>query len=53
MIGSLAGEQVRWTESVAKITKDMKNTLAFSLFGAASIIYAGAFNSEFRQRLYK
>lgn len=45
---SLGGEQVRWTQQLAATTEGMKNTLAKALFSAASLVYAGAFNAEYR-----
>lgn len=52
LIQSLGGEQVRWEQSLKEISQNMKNMLANSLFATTACIYTGAFNSEFRQRIF-
>ena len=42
---------MRWIESLKQMDVQIKCLLGDSLFAAAYVIYAGAFTSDFRQRL--
>lgn len=47
----LAGEQVRWTESVASLGESIVNLVGDAFLAAACVSYYGAFTGEFREAL--
>lgn len=51
LIQSLKGEKTRWIESLKEMDIQINCLLGDSLYASAYVIYAGAFTSDFRQRL--
>jgi len=48
IITGLASEKTRWTETVAKLTKDYGFLIGNCLVGAGMMAYSGAFTAKFR-----
>jgi len=51
LIGGLADEKVRWSETVDKLTGVIKNVVGDVLISAGFVAYLGAFTGEYRQQL--
>lgn len=51
MIGGLEGEKVRWTETVADLSKQKEMLIGDCLVAAGMVSYAGPFTAEYREAL--
>ena len=51
IISGLKGEKTRWTETVAKLTKDFDFLIGNCLVAAGTLAYAGAFTAQYRSEL--
>lgn len=51
IIGGLADEKVRWTETVAKLTQQGELLIGDCLVAAGMIAYSGPFTAKFRTEL--
>jgi dynein heavy chain len=51
IIAGLAGEKTRWTETVARLTREYGYLIGNCLVGAGMVAYAGAFTAQYRQEL--
>jgi dynein heavy chain len=51
IIAGLAGEKTRWTETVARLTKEYGYLVGNCLVAAGMVAYAGPFTASFRQDL--
>jgi len=49
MIGGLEGEKVRWTETVANLSKQQEVLVGDCLIAAGMICYAGPFVASYRE----
>lgn len=53
MIGGLEGEKVRWTETVANLTKQQEMLIGDCMIAAGMVSYAGPFTAVYREQLEK
>ena len=53
LIGGLAGEKVRWAESITRLNHQLEHLAGDVLVSAGTIAYSGPFTGEFRQDLAK
>lgn len=53
LVGGLAGEKIRWGEGVAQFKKEAMTMIGDVMLSAAFVSYIGAFNAEFRLKLWK
>eukprot|EP00595_Chromulina_sp_UTEXLB2642_P002610 CAMPEP_0196768382 /NCGR_PEP_ID=MMETSP1095-20130614/42683_1 /TAXON_ID=96789 ORGANISM="Chromulina nebulosa, Strain UTEXLB2642" /NCGR_SAMPLE_ID=MMETSP1095 /ASSEMBLY_ACC=CAM_ASM_000446 /LENGTH=308 /DNA_ID=CAMNT_0042137893 /DNA_START=2418 /DNA_END=3341 /DNA_ORIENTATION=- len=51
LIGGLGGEEIRWRETVEKLSESSNNLLGDIIISAATISYLGSFTGEFRNDL--
>jgi len=51
IIAGLAGEKTRWTDTVAKLTKDFGYLIGNCLVAAGMIAYSGPFTAQYRAEL--
>jgi len=51
LIGGLADEKIRWSQTVDKLTGVIKNVVGDVLISAGFVAYLGAFTGEYRQSL--
>jgi dynein heavy chain len=51
MIGGLEGEKVRWTDTVADLSKQQEMLIGDCLIAAGMVSYAGPFTSMYREQL--
>lgn len=53
LIGALADEQIRWTEQSEEFKEDLIRLIGNCTIGASFLNYAGPFNKEYRDLLYR
>eukprot|EP00471_Norrisiella_sphaerica_P010953 CAMPEP_0184498660 /NCGR_PEP_ID=MMETSP0113_2-20130426/39505_1 /TAXON_ID=91329 /ORGANISM="Norrisiella sphaerica, Strain BC52" /LENGTH=4666 /DNA_ID=CAMNT_0026886275 /DNA_START=34 /DNA_END=14034 /DNA_ORIENTATION=- len=53
LVGGLAGEKIRWGESVKQFKAQAETMIGDVMLSAAFVSYIGAFNAEFRMKLWK
>lgn len=51
IIGGLAGEKQRWTDTVARLSSEFEFLVGNCLIAAGMVAYSGAFTSQFRSQL--
>ncbi|CAK9804539.1 Dynein axonemal heavy chain 1 [Anthophora plagiata] len=51
LIDGLAGEQIRWTSTVAELNKSLKNAVGDILLASGAIAYLTPFTDTYRERL--
>jgi dynein heavy chain, axonemal len=51
MIGGLEGEKVRWTDTVADLSKQKEMLIGDCLVAAGMVSYAGPFTADYREQL--
>uniref|UniRef100_A0A7S3YCK6 Uncharacterized protein n=1 Tax=Lotharella globosa TaxID=91324 RepID=A0A7S3YCK6_9EUKA len=53
LVTGLAGEKIRWGNSVAEMKEQADTMIGDVLLSASFVSYIGAFNAEFREKLWK
>jgi dynein heavy chain len=52
LVGGLAGERIRWKESVANLSVALKNVVGDCVIASGCVAYMGAFTGVYRTSLY-